>query len=86
MTGTLRASAMPRCSLDRWLAKWHCLNVVSDVLAHSYQPIISSHHQQAVIGAAAQEAEDSCPQISFMAGQISEAYYFCLRDSDITTS
>ena len=79
MTGTLSASAIPRCSLRRVSVAGnpnaedqHCL------LAHANQSVICSHHEQAVVGTAAQQTEHGGSQIPFVACQICEADDFRL--------
>ena len=58
MTGTLSARAIPRCSLQ--IVKSDATFPDSGfLLAHADQTIVGSHHEQAVVGTAAQQTKDS---------------------------
>ena len=49
-----------------------------DLLAHANQAIVGSDHQQAVVGTAAQQTKDCCPQVTLVACQVCEADHFGL--------
>lgn len=53
------------------------------LLAHSYKPIICSHHKKAVIGAGGQQSEDCSPQVLLVAGQVSEGDNFGASLADL---
>lgn len=78
ITGTFNARAIPKCSLGevRYLVGY---TSALSLLAHSHQTIISSDHQQTVVGLAAQHSKYSGAKVSLMTCQISEADDFGLR-------
>lgn len=49
------------------------------LFAHANETIVGSDHEQAVIGLAAEHAEDGSAQVAFVTGKISEADDFGLR-------
>ena len=68
---------------DRYI---QCQRDAEVLFRHSYQPVVSSYHKQAVIWGAAQKTEYSGPQVAFMSSQISKADHFGRSCSDFAPS
>lgn len=61
ITGTLRARAIPKCSLCSGKSSVCILGRKIFILAHSNETVICCDHEKAVIRAATQQPEDRCP-------------------------
>ena len=60
ITGTFRAKAMPKCSLNLSKSLLFTLRGECCILAHPNEAIICSDHEKAVIWAATQQPKDCC--------------------------
>ena len=66
ITGTFKASAIPRCSLGFVSYATDGNRPGFHPLAHANQAIVRSDHEEAVIGLARKQAEDSGTKIALV--------------------
>lgn len=52
------------------------------LLAHAHETVVGCDHEEAVVGAAGEEAEDGCAEVLFVAGQVGEGYYLGAASAD----